>query len=214
MGTIARTTLALWVCGALLWSSMPASAGLTVPPQSRCAALKYKAAGNYSRAIASCRASKLATGATLIDPACLEKARAKLDKAFARAEKKDDCLATGDRSYAAEEAQSFLGALPSILEARVRCCTLQAVDQCTWAQDEDECDGFPGGLLGPPGSFCDGATGGCVSPPLEAQPGLCCDGLSVGNGCASQLDESGCVAAGGSHSESQVCRPNGTCQVP
>jgi hypothetical protein len=214
MGTIARTALAVAIAGTLAAPTLPATAGIVVPPQpqSRCAALKYKAAGNYARAILSCRATKLATGAVLTDPDCLDKARAKLDKAFARAEKKDDCLATGDQDYAADEAQGYVGTLPSILEGRVRCCTLQAVDQCTWAEDEEECEAFPGGTLGAPGSFCDGATGGCVAPPLEPQPGLCCDGLEEGNGCASNLPGDLCVDAGGSHSASQVCRPNGTCQ--
>lgn len=214
METIARAALAVGLCASILLPSIRATAGLSVPPQSRCAALKYKAAGNYSRAIASCRASKLATGATLVDPACLEKARTKLDKAFARAERKDDCLATGDQGYAAEEAQSYLGTLPPILEGRVRCCTLLAADQCTWTRDAAECDEFPGGTLGPPGSFCDGATGACVAPPLEPQAGLCCDGIEVGNGCAGNLSASDCSLAGGSNSETKVCRPNGTCQVP
>jgi hypothetical protein len=215
MGTISRTALAFGLCVAMIrLSPLPAFAGLTVPPQSRCASLKYKAAGRYAQAIAACRARKLAKGAPLVEQDCLVKARAKLDQAFARAEKKGDCLGTGDQDYAAEETQDYLATLPPILEGSQRCCTLQAVDQCTWASDEEECDAFPGGLLGPPGSFCDGVTGGCVSPPAEPQPGLCCDGIEEGNGCAARLDGTACVNAGGSHSASKLCTPYGVCEAP
>jgi hypothetical protein len=217
MGTISRTALAFGLCGSILWSSPPPTfAGLTTPPASRCASLKYKAAGRYAQAIAACRARKVAKGLLLVEQDCLLKARTKLDQAFARAEKKGDCLATGDQDYAAEETQAYLATLPPILEGRLRCCTLLAADQCTWTEDEEECDAFPGGTLGPPGSFCDGPTGGCIAPPQTVSPGLCCDGMELeqGNGCAGNLSESDCGIAGGSYSTNKVCRPNGACEAP
>jgi hypothetical protein len=210
MGTVAHAALGLQRV-AILMGAAPAVAQTA----SQCAALKYKAAGKYAQALAGCRAKTVAKGFPLVAPDCLLKAQAKLEQAFARAEKKSDCLATGDAGYATDEAQDFIATLPPILESRVRCCTLQAADQCTWTETEAECDAFPGGTLGPPGSFCDGPTGDCVAPPATPAPGFCCDGLAQGNGCVGNLDADTCtIAGGGAHSPSKLCMPYGSCEAP
>jgi hypothetical protein len=203
-----RVLLPLLAACAAALAAEPAAAQSAA---SRCTSQKYKAAGQYARALARCRAQAVAKG-VLVHPDCLTKALAKLEKAFAKAEQKGDCLATGDLDWATSQSQDYVGTLPPILESRLRCCTLLAADECTWVVDEAECDAFPGGTLGPPGSFCDGA-GDCVAPP--ASPGFCCDGIAPANGCVGgDFDATMCANAGGAHAPSKLCMPSGECRAP
>ena len=74
---------------ALAFLAAPAAA-----QESKCTAAKHQAAGDYARALEACRAKALKKGVP-IDPACDAKALAKLEKQFAKAEQKADCIVDG-----------------------------------------------------------------------------------------------------------------------
>ena len=63
--------------------------------RSRCSAAKLKAAGAYAAATAKCEAKAVRKGVPT-DVLCLGRAQSKLQRAFEKAEKKGDCLATGE----------------------------------------------------------------------------------------------------------------------
>jgi hypothetical protein len=76
----------------LLGVAAPAAAGNgQVHGPSKCTARKLKAFGVYQQQIAGCRSKAVAKGETT-DAGCVEKAITRLERAFAKAEKKDVCL--------------------------------------------------------------------------------------------------------------------------
>jgi phosphohistidine phosphatase SixA len=79
------------------------------PPLGRCAAVKLRAAGRRAFRDFACqrRAVRMASA---VDPACTEEAAAGLVKAFASAEKRSTCGATGDAPAVETMVESFTGA--------------------------------------------------------------------------------------------------------
>ena len=187
------------------------SAAAQVGP-SQCTAQKYKAAGAYSQALATCKAKAVAKGSP-VDAECESRAIAKLDKAFAKAERKDDCLVTGDRPFAASEPEDAIAHLSNAFDEPSVCCAITGSSQCLWAPDAVTCTKSFVGTPGAAGTACDGATGGCAAAPAA---GLCCDGTGFGNGCVagSGLNAVACNTASGAFSTQRICRANGRCENP
>jgi 5'/3'-nucleotidase len=74
----------------------------------KCTQSKIKAAGKNANKKATCGAKAVSKGSA-VDPACSSKADGTLVKAFARAEKKQDCLAaTGDAASIETRVDSFV----------------------------------------------------------------------------------------------------------
>ena len=173
---------------ALAFLAAPAAA-----QESKCTAAKHQAAGDYARALEACRAKALKKGVP-IDPACDAKALAKLEKQFAKAEQKPDCIVTGEDAFAAAVGDGFVADTRAVLEkGQGVCCDLPVA--CGWARDPAHCT-VHGGTEGPPGSVCDGS-GTCVAQP--ASGGGCCEnaGSEPPELTCSLSSQDDCAAAGG-----------------
>ena len=179
---------------------------------SKCTAQKYKAVGKYAQALARCRAATLAKGLPA-DSLCGAKALLQLQKAFAKAEQKGDCLGTRDQSFAAGETEHYFEGLAPVLESQLFCCSFAGFSPtaCAWLETAEACTGGLGGTVGAEGSVCD-ATGGCIAPPTSG--GGCCE-TSGGLGCqGGPFTLSVCNATGGTFSANGVCTPAKTCVAP
>lgn len=186
-------------------------AALDAGAQSKCLALKYKAAGRAALARALCTSTAAKNG-TAVDPACITKADARLVQKWTKAEKKGDCPAPGDPSAIGDAAQSFVDAAMDAIEPMPAVCCESGGSCWQGAQfvDAASCVQF-GGIAGEPGTVCDGASGGCITPP--ASSGQCCylPDFEVCNG-GPVLDLAGCVSAGGlDYPFSATCEPAGFC---
>ena len=185
-------TLALAI-GFTLLGAAPAWAQ-AVP--STCNAAKLKATGAYVQAILGCHAKGVQKGASL-DRDCIEKALAKLEKAFERGELKGDCGGSSASSTAINQANAFRVELGEQLLPSERCCDYGGV--CGWAQDATVCF-KSGGTAGAEGSACD-STGECVAGAPSSGP--CCENAGA---CSA-----GPIAAGecttGAFVESGICLP-------
>lgn len=93
------------VCGSDRYCVAPGAS-----PESRCAAAKLKAMGRYVGAVAGCEAKGAAAGQSA-DPACIERARAKLERGFAGAEEKSDCARRGEGTATQAALDDVLGEL-------------------------------------------------------------------------------------------------------
>lgn len=179
-------------------------------PESRCTAKKHQALGSYGRRLARCGARAAKQGTT-VEAVCAASAESKLGKAWARAEKRDDCIAEGEAGEARGAladalllAFSILGPDPAI------CC--QGVGVCAWLPDADVCTGV-GGTPGSAGSVCDAATGSCAPPP--GGEGSCCEGSLLGGMSTCEagpnVDDVSCAANGGSLVPDAACVSAGLC---
>ncbi len=185
--------------------------------ESKCTALKYKAAGQAALTKAKCKADAAKSGGT-VDPLCLAKADAKLTKKWAKAEAKGDCIAAADLSDGQAAVDAFVAASMDALEppeSTAVCC--EGVGVCWHGPssftDPSLCAEI-GTTAGAPGTICDASTGTCKMPP--AGTGQCCflPGANVCSGAPS-LDLAGCVAAGAlDYPFEATCEPSGICTVP
>jgi hypothetical protein len=193
----------------LLGVATPAAAGNGVAHgPSKCTAQKLKAFGVYQQQLAACRSKAVAKGVTT-EPACVDKAVNRMEKVFARAEKKDDCLQFRDLDFVAGRAPDYLDRAATVLENHPLCCQSTG-PQCRLVTADEECMAV-GGTLGAIGTLC-GPSGGCFPPPAAAGP--CCDLLDgIGNGCVTGLSETDCGNAGGFHLPSATCEPIGSCVI-
>jgi hypothetical protein len=143
---------------------------------------------------------------------CVAKAAEKIATAFAKAEGKDDCIATGTPVANAvdgkveqlvDDINNILNPPPGV------CCAVSSI--CVWAPDAATCTGTYFGTAGAEGSVCT-ASGACAAPPASA--GSCCQDFSFGGtpiDCANGLfDAPDCASAGGTFSTA-VCSPSGLC---
>lgn len=200
-----------------LWMLLLAASALSATPAaaqtaSKCTAQKYKAVGKYAEELASCRAKTLAKGLPA-ESFCGAKANLRLQKAFAKAEQKSDCLGTRDQSFASETTDDYLAALAPVLESQLFCCSFfgLAPTACAWFETPEACTVGRGGTLGEVGSVCDGVTGGCIAPP--AAGGGCCGGPSIVDGCqGGAIPSNVCQINEGTFSANGVCTPAGTCE--
>lgn len=161
--------------------------------ESKCTAAKHQAAGDYARALEACRAKALRKGVA-VDPECDAKALAKLEKQFAKAEKKADCVVAGEDAFAAAVGEGFVADTRAVLEkGEGVCCDLPG--PCGWVRDPAHCVTL-GGTEGPPTSVCDGS-GACVAEP--ASGGRCCETASAEPPALTCFlsAEDECMAAGG-----------------
>jgi hypothetical protein len=175
---------------------------------SKCTAQKTKALGIHAQLLAGCRSKALAKGVA-VDPLCVAKALAKLQKAFERAERKQDCLEVGDDEFAARQTEDYLTRAATVIEDEAICCTIGGL-QCLYVTTDADCDGLEG-TVGAAGSVCDGS-GGCTAGP--ATGGTCCSGIALGTGCAIGTTEPSCEINGGTFLSGGACRPTGTCALP
>jgi cysteine-rich repeat protein len=75
---------------------VPTTTTTTLPPRSRCATAKFRAAGRKTTSKTACHATAVMKAASP-DPACLSKAEAKFSSSFAKADAQGfGCLTTGD----------------------------------------------------------------------------------------------------------------------
>ncbi len=181
---------------------------------SNCTSLKYKVAGKAAFAKAKCHASAVAKG-TVVDAECLARAEQKFTLVWDRAERKADCVTTGDRIAAQSEIDAFVGELVDTLEPPVStaiCCATG--DGCYHGiETESDCE-LLFGTVGTAGTVCDGTTGTCELPPVGT--GQCCFVPSVGVCLGGpSLNLAGCVQAGGlDYPFGATCLPDGTCDAP
>ena len=134
----------------------PAGAGTVLGP-SKCDAAKFKAGGAYAQGLAACR-SKAAKQGVPVDAACETKALAKLQKAFANAEKKDDCTVEGNAALVATQAETWVADLSEALSQPPICCNLAvggADNRCGWTLGAAACTAR-GGAVGAAGTECHG----------------------------------------------------------
>ena len=203
---MAVTRLALGTMLLMLLVAAPASrAGAQA--DSKCSALKLKAAGAYFAALGKCR-SKAVAKAEPTDARCTVAASDQLARAISKAERRGDCL-TLEVELPVSEALADAAERVHLILAPT-CCALES--QCTWLS-EDSCTGRLG-TPGAPGTVCSGA-GTCSAPPAEARP--CCEDSSLGRGtrvCLGNAAEVDCTAGDGTFSASALCRPNQTCVAP
>lgn len=187
----------------------PAAAGNgVVHGPSKCTAQKLKAFGAYQQQIAGCRSKAVAKGEPT-DGLCAAKAVNKLEKAFEKAEKKDDCLETREADFVIGRGADYLDRAATILEGHPICCESSS-SECNFVTAEVECTAISG-TIGSIGSVC-GPAGNCVGPPPP--PSECCDGVpGLGTGCASGLAEVDCTGLGGFYLPAATCEPTGNCVI-
>jgi hypothetical protein len=188
----------LLALGLVFLGAAPASAQAT---PSKCNAAKLKATGAYAQAILGCQAKAVQKGASL-DRACIEKARAKLEKAFEKGERKGDCGGSAAAPTARDQADGFRIDVGGVLLPSQICCGELGTgdDLCGWAEDASTCFKL-GGIAGAEGSSCD-STGACVAGAPSSGP--CCDNAGACFGgpitpaeCTTGFVESGiCLAFG------------------
>ncbi len=185
----------------------------TALAESKCTALKYKAAGKAALAKAKCKAAAAKSGGA-VDSLCLAKADTTLAKNWRKADRKGDCVATTELADVRAAIDTFVAGLMTALEPSPPagvCC--ETGDSC-WAGeqfvDAAACVQF-GGTAGALGTVCDGATGSCQAPP--AGTGQCCylPDFNVCNG-GPTIDLAGCASAGGlDYPFESTCEPTGFC---
>ena len=90
----------------------------------------------------------------------------KLQKAFEKAETKDDCIGTGDDAAAQAVVDTFVQQLKDTLNPPpVICC---ATGACLYTADAASCTAIGlGATLGAEGTVCTGS-GACAPPPAAA----------------------------------------------
>jgi hypothetical protein len=181
----------------------PASA---VTVESQCNAAKLKATGAYVQRILACQATAIQKGLT-IDHECTARAAAKLAKAFANAENKDDCGGSGPAAGAQEFGDEFRIDALDILPAQT-CChrVVDGNDQCFYRVSDAECTslGYEPGVTD---SICDSLTGRCVTS-STSNPGECCEN-ATGTCFAGELAPGEC--AGSTLVPNGVCLATGEC---
>ena len=169
---------------------------------SKCNAAKLKASGAYAQAILGCQAKAVQKGQRL-DGECLQRAIAKLAKAFERAEKKDDCAGSDPHTTAQSQADAFRIALGEALLPPKVCCAFANV--CGWEDDAGEC-AKAGGTAGADGTVCT-SDGSCVAGSPSSGP--CCQNQGECN--AGTVDAGACTGAGGTYDASGICLASGEC---
>jgi hypothetical protein len=92
----------------------PAAAWGAASSPGRCAALKAKAAGMHVAASLACHAVAARKGGS-VSSACLAQARQKLERLFAKAEKKGTCGAPGDATTIAEAGTLFVAGIAAAI---------------------------------------------------------------------------------------------------
>jgi hypothetical protein len=193
--------------------------GLAAPPaaaQSRCIEAKLKAAGGYFRTLAGCESKSYAKGGD-VDPLCVARAQAKLQKGFTKAAGKGDCPNPDELEQAADVVDDALPALLEILDPPPPVCCASGFGFCVLAVDEDACNIELGGTAGPPGTVCDGQSGSCVPAGTESY-GPCCTDIPIPPTVAAECVvgpslEMMCTSAEGTLSEGS-CHPARRCVAP
>jgi hypothetical protein len=146
-----------------------------------------------------------------IEPACPTRALLKLQKAFAKADKKEDCIGNGDSVSVQGITDAYAAGLATDLLTPLRCCSLPfgaGADHCIWVEDPGACTG-PGGTVGAEGTVCNG-DGLCIEPPAIGGP--CCENLGVCD--VGEFTDTYCTTAGGTYFPDSVCLKNGSASPP
>jgi len=199
---------------ALCAGALAIGASEPVAAQSKCQALKYKAAGAVAKAKATCRARAAKSGVA-VDPECIAAADNALARKWSKAERRGDCVTTDDAAEGATATEQCLARIDDVVDPpppSSLCCNLGG--SCSHGLDEAACTSVFGGTVGPEGSVCDGATGSCSMPPVGT--GRCCM-LADGGFCEAgpTLELSGCVPPMFlDYPFSSTCEPSGSCTFP
>jgi len=174
------------------------------PVRTRCTSGKVKALGRFLSAVAKCHAKALKTGA--IDLLCLAKAESKLQKAFASAENKDDCLARNDATAALTALNDARELLVQILDPETTFCC-EGASTCMYTRTGPECTTLGGT---PVAGECNG-DGTCKAPPLEE--GGCCQGLPIGakERCVGGITALQCSNLNGEYVDDALCLAGQIC---
>jgi hypothetical protein len=147
-------------------------AGVPASAQSRCVEAKLKAAGGYFGASAGCMSRSFAKGED-VDPLCVAKAQAKLQKGFEKALRKGDCPNPDELEQAADVVDDAVPAVLEIVDPPPPVCCSSGLGICLFAVDETACTVELNGFVGAPGTVCDGQLGTCVPAGTESA-GPCC----------------------------------------
>jgi hypothetical protein len=171
-----------------------------------CTRQKHKVVGAYVKAWENCKA-----GAKNLEPAtvqrllrCWENASDIIANGFARAEKKRECLTTGDAELVGILAKDFVDDIQAVLEPQDNVCCNLPGSVCGYAPDEAACQS-QGGTAGAAGDTCN--QGGCTASPTLTDD--CCESLVLGGypTCATGLTKDECEAA----AAGAVFVPGGIC---
>jgi hypothetical protein len=178
-------------------------------------AIKYQAAGAAAKAKAACRARAAQAGAP-VDAGCLAAVDEVLARKWAKAERRADCVTTGDASDGVAATDQCLVGIDGVVapppSPSSPCCDFGG--SCGHGLDATACTDGLGGTLGPAGSVCDAATGACSSSP--GGTGRCCMWVG-GPSCTAgpTLDLSGCVGPDFlDYPFGSTCTSSGTCTAP
>ncbi len=197
--------IAFGIAAALALAAAPAAAQV----ESKCLSGKLKGSGSSAQGQLGCEAKAAAKGQA-VDPACVAKSQEKLDKAFLKAEDKDDCIGLGDQTVAEILVEEFVQGLLAELNSSGVCCAVTG-PACFYTADAAACAAIPGSA-GAEGTVCTGA-GTCAAAP--AVPGSCCDDFPSIIGfidCVNgMIDEPSCEGPGGTYSPSAICTRGGRC---
>lgn len=83
-------------------------------PLARCCSVKLRAAASAERQLLNCHSRAAARG-TAVDPACVDAAGDRLERAFARAESGGGCAGTGDAPLIRADLERVVGAIAGAL---------------------------------------------------------------------------------------------------
>jgi hypothetical protein len=200
-----------WAFGILAALALGAAPGFA-QVESKCLSGKLKGVGSSAQGQLGCEAKAAAKGQA-VDPECSARHLAKLQKAFEKAENKDDCIGLGDSAIGEALVEDFVqGVLAEMNAPPAICCSLG--NACVYAPDATACMAISGSAVpGAAGTVCSG-DGACAAPP--AVPGACCQDFTSIVGpldCAhgSGLDQTTCEGYGGTFSSSALCTRSGRC---
>jgi hypothetical protein len=175
------------------------------PVRTRCTSGKMKALGRFLAAVANCHAKSLKKEEP-VELLCLGKAESKLQKAFASAEKKDDCLARNDATAALDALNDARDLLVRIVDPETTFCC-QGASTCMYTRTGPECTMLAGT---PVAGECNG-DGTCKAPPLEE--GGCCQGLTIGakERCVGGITSLQCSGLSGEYVDDALCLAGQIC---
>lgn len=146
-----KDRLALTLAATLVILTVASSALAAADPANTCAAAKQKAAAQKFSNKVKCHGVAIKK-AVAVDPACLAKAEAKFETAFAKAEAKGGCSTTADAAAIELMIDTALGdlltALPGATVPPASCDALNDCQSCSLCTQE-------------PGGACESAVADC-----------------------------------------------------
>lgn len=160
---------------ALVVAAIGPSAGGARTPAQKCAVAKARGALKRVRQELRCHQRAYELG-TPVDPACLDVAKAKLERAIVRAERGGGCVRTGDGDAIREAVGGCVDDIASRTfvqpASSSECCEFVGQGVCSGWLSPNDC-ALRNGIMGMPASRCDGGTGRCTLATTTQGP--CCE---------------------------------------